>query len=235
MANNVIVGEAAGKFIKLGGVNTYVSGDEANARSKFLFYFADAIGNRSINAHLIADEYAKAGFYVVCPDLLHGDPVELNPPEDFDLVNGWLPKHMAEFTQPDVDKVVDAVYEQYNPQFAMSIGFCFGAKYAIRSLGNGKVKAVSVFHPSWVTIDEVKRIRGPLLITAPDDDLIYTTSLRRKTEDALKELGETRGIKYRQNLVYGIGHGFASRGDISDPWIKFSTRSSPCTQCHRLE
>lgn len=171
---------------------------------------------------MIADEYAKAGFFVAIPDIFNGEPVALNPPEGFNLATDWFPRHTPEFTQPTVDKFVEAVYSKYNPKFATAIGFCFGAKYAVRLLGTGKIQAASIFHPSFVTIEEIQEIKGPLLITAPDDDTLYTTQLRRETEDALKELGETKGIKYRQNLLHGIGHGFAARGDISDPWIKYS-------------
>lgn len=215
-------GTPVGKLIEIGGIESYVTGDEAHASKKLLFYFSDVIGHKFDNAQLIADEYAKAGFFVVLPDLFNGDPVPLNPPAGFDLAAGWRPKHSPEITEPIVDQVVDAVYTQYKPKFSTAIGFCFGARYAIRLLGTGKIQAASVFHPSGVAIKDVKAIKGHLLITAPDNDRVYTTELRRETEDALKELSKTTGIKYRQNLLHGIGHGFAARGDISDPWIKYS-------------
>lgn len=171
---------------------------------------------------MIADEYAAKGYYVVVPDLFHDDPVKLNPPAGWDLAKDWLPQHSIPQTQPVVDKIVEGVRAKYNPKFSVAIGFCFGAKYAIRLLGTGYIQAVSVFHPSLVELDEVKAIKGNLLITAPDDDYIYTTELRHATEVVLKELGSTKGIKYRQNVLHSIGHGFAIRGDISDPWIKYS-------------
>lgn len=202
-------------------VRCYATGDEANASKKFLYFITDVIGIDFINAQLIADEYAKKGYYVLAPDVYFADPVKLNPPASWDLVRDWLPHHQIKDTQPIVDKVSKGVVEKYNPKFSAAVGFCFGAKYAIRLLGTGILQSASVFHPSLVELDEVKAIKGSLLITAPDDDYIYVTELRHKTEEVLKELGASKGLKYRQNLLHGVGHGFSIRGDISDPWVKY--------------
>ena len=159
---------------------------------------------------------------MIIPDIYHGDPVKLNPAAGWDLVRDWLPTHSIAHTQPIVDTIVAGVKAKYTPKFSAAVGFCFGAKYAIRLLGTGVLNAASVFHPSLVELDEVKAIKGSLHISAPADDYIYTTELRVATEAILKELGETKGIKYRAVLLHGVGHGFSIRGDISNPWIKYS-------------
>ncbi|KAF5118728.1 hypothetical protein DV454_000335 [Geotrichum candidum] len=202
-------------------LEAYVTGDEANAKDKVLYFFTDVIGHNFINAQLIADQYAEKGYYVIAPNLFHDDPVLLNPPKGFEFAN-WIPNHGIAVTQPYVDKTVEGVKAKYGqPKFAAAVGFCFGAKYAIRLLSTGAIQSASVFHPSLVEISEVEAIKGSLLISAPDDDYIYTTELRHKTEATLKELGK-KGIKYRQVLYNSIGHGFAIRGDISQPLTKYA-------------
>ncbi|KAF5102059.1 hypothetical protein D0Z00_000519 [Geotrichum galactomycetum] len=202
-------------------VESYVTGDEANAKDKVLYFFTDVIGHKFINAQLIADQYAETGYYVIAPDLFNADPILLNPPEGFDFAQ-WLPHHGIDVTQPIIDKIAEGVKTKFGkPKFAAAVGFCFGAKYAIRLLSTDTIQSASVFHPSLVEISEVEAIKGSLLISAPDDDYIYTTELRHETEKTLKELGK-KGIKYRQVLYNGIGHGFAIRGDISLPLTKYA-------------
>lgn len=211
-------GEATGKYIHINGVEAYVTGDESLAGKKLHLLLTDVIGHRFINVQLIADEYAATGYYVVVPDLFSGEPNTLNPPPGFDLLRDWFPRHTPELTQPIVDKVVAGIKEKWNPDYTVATGFCFGAKYAIRLLGTGFIKTASIFHPSFVSIDEVKAIKGPLYIGASEVDTIFTVELRHQTEAALQEIG----AKYRITLNHGVAHGFSVRGDISKPWIKYA-------------
>lgn len=215
-------GQALGKLVDIAGINTYVTGDETLASKKFIYLFTDVLGHKFINIQLIADQYAKNGYFVAVPDLFNNDPVPLNPSEGYNVFTDWFPNHGPEITQLIVDKFVDGVKTKYSPEFSAGLGYCFGAKFAVRLLGSGAIDAASVFHPSLVTIDEIKDIKGPLFIAVGENDQMYPADMRHQTEAVLKELGETKGIKYRQNLLHDVGHGFAVRGDISDPWVKFS-------------
>lgn len=212
-------GEATGSFVEINGIECYVTGDESKASEYTHIMFTDVIGHRFINAQLLCDEYAKTtGAYVIAPDLFKGDPVPLNKPEGYDLIRDWFPQHVPEITQPIVDKITSGVKEKYSPKYTVATGFCFGAKYAVRCLGAGLVQAAAVFHPSFVEIDEVKAIKGPLFIAAAETDTIFTVELRHETEKVLAEVG----AKYRITLMHGVEHGFAVRGDISVPWIKYA-------------
>lgn len=158
---------------------------------------------------------------MIAPDIYNNDPVKLNPPASWNLVTDWLPNHSIADVQPIVDKTVEGVEAKYKPKFSAAVGYCFGAKYAIRLLGTGFIQSASVFHPSLVELDEVRAIKGSLRITAPDDDYLYTKELRHQTEEILKEISNSRGIKYSEHLIHGVGHGFSIRGDISKPWVKY--------------
>lgn len=181
----------------------------------------DVFGHRFANAQLLADEYTRKGYFVVIPDILNGDacPEPGAAPPGFSLQEHWMPKHTPEVTYPIVEKALAGIIAKYSPKYIVATGFCFGAKYAIRLLGDKKVHVAGVFHPSFVTIDEIKAIKGPLFIGGAEIDQVYTEELRAKTEAALKEIKAT----YFTTLFSGVSHGFAVRGDLSDPnnkWAK---------------
>jgi dienelactone hydrolase len=102
----------------------------------------------------MADQYAANGYYTVIPDLFNGDALTLNRPEGFDFMD-WMKNgtggknpHTPEVIDPIVQKSLDYLkgkgYEKIG-----SVGYCFGAKYTIRFMENGKGIAVGfVAHPS---------------------------------------------------------------------------------------
>lgn len=130
------------------------------------------IGHEFINAQLIADQFAANGYYVVMPDLFQGDPVKLNRPEGFDIMN-WLQKggpegkgHLPDQVDPIVEKTLAYVKEQGAKKIG-AVGYCFGGKYVARFLAKGKgVDVGYTAHPSFVDEDEIKGMTGPLSIAA---------------------------------------------------------------------
>jgi dienelactone hydrolase len=83
----------------------------------------------------------------------------------------------------------------------------------MRGTQHGGIDVGFMAHPSFVTEDELRAMRGPLSIAAPETDLIFTAEKRRRTEEILKEKGEVFSIS-----LYGrVAHGFAVRGDWGNP------------------
>ncbi|KAJ5788100.1 hypothetical protein N7457_003090 [Penicillium paradoxum] len=103
-----------------------------------------------------------------------------------------------------------------------AIGYCFGAKYAIRLLQPGLCDAAYVAHPSFVDAEELGAIRGPLTIAAAETDSIFPTSKRHESEDILVKNGQP----YQINLFGGVEHGFAVRADITKPTIRFAKEAA---------
>lgn len=166
------------------------------------------IGHKAINAQLIADQFAANGYFVVMPDLFHGDPIPLNRPGDFDIQK-WMKGEYSEkkiaHLPPTVDPIIDAclvsMRTEHNCKKIGAVGYCFGAKYVVRHLlpESGKVDVGYVAHPSFVEEAELKDIKGPLAIAAAETDQIFPEEKRHKTEEILKEM---KAI-YQINLYSG--------------------------------
>ena len=207
-----IEGTPKGSHVDLFGLNTYVTGEKGE---RVIVLITDIYGNKYNNVLLIADEFAKAGYYVLIPDILKGEdcvPSVTDIPE-------WLGRHGPEITTPIVDGFLKSLTESGSYSFVGVVGYCFGAKYAIQQLAEGKyATAGAVAHPSFVTIDEVAAITKPIIISASEIDSIFTVELRHETEKKLSEIG----ARYQIDLFSKVSHGFTVRGDLSDPVVKYS-------------
>src|SRR6201999_1177944 len=95
---------------------------------KAILLLTDVIGHRFINAQLIADQFAANGYFVVMPDLFHGDPVLLNRPDNFDIM-AWLqgpPGHMINRVDPVVETVIKEMRSNLGCEKIGAVGYCFG-------------------------------------------------------------------------------------------------------------
>lgn len=204
-------GTPLGTHQEVFGVDTYIVGESSN----ILVILTDIFGHRYNNVLLVADAISKSGYKVLIPDILNGDP--LKPGDDF---QPWLPKHTPEITAPIVDNFLKRVKEELKPTFLGGIGYCFGAKFAVQNLSiNGYLDAAAVAHPSFVSMEEVKAIKRPIIISAAETDQVFAPELRHQTED---ELAKLEGVRYQVDLFSGVTHGFALRGDIKNPIVRYA-------------
>lgn len=111
----------------------YISYPADRSTKRAVLLLTDVIGHRFINAQLIADQLAANGYFVVMPDLFHGDPVPLNRPADFDLM-GWLkgpPGHLLDRVEPVVQTVLKEMKSNLGCERVAAIGYCFGVSASI--------------------------------------------------------------------------------------------------------
>lgn len=109
-------------------VEVYISHPADRSTKRAILFLTDVIGHRFINAQLIADQLAANGYFVVMPDLFHGDPVLLNRPAGFDLM-GWLkgpPGHLPERVDPVVQTVLKEMKTNLGCERIGAVGYCFG-------------------------------------------------------------------------------------------------------------
>lgn len=109
-------------------VEAYISHPADHSTKRAILLLTDVIGHRFINAQLIADQLAANGYFVVMPDLFHGDPVPLNRPDGFDLM-AWLngpPGHLLNRVEPVVQAVVKEMRSSLGCERIGAIGYCFG-------------------------------------------------------------------------------------------------------------
>lgn len=78
ISGSVHSGTPSGREDTIGGIPTYVAEPSDGSTSKTVVFLTDIFGWKFQNVRLLADNYAKAGFYVYIPDLFEGDslPIE---------------------------------------------------------------------------------------------------------------------------------------------------------------
>ncbi|KAH9479730.1 Protein AIM2 [Psilocybe cubensis] len=218
-------GTPQGKWEDIAGVNTYVatpSGDYP--KDKAILFLTDVFGPQLINAQLLADDFAANGFKVFAPDYLHGDPVPpdaLNPGSGFDLMK-WFPNHTQEKTRPSLDKVIAALKEQGITVFGAT-GYCFGGRYVFDLAFDNVIQASVVSHPSLLQVPAdlekyISTSKAPLLINSCTVDSQFPPESQAKADELFGDDKFAPG--YKREYFDGCTHGFAVRGDMSDPKVK---------------
>lgn len=182
LSGSVHSGTPSGREDEIGGLSVYVSEPESKSTSQSIVFLTDIFGWKFKNVRLLADNYAKAGFYCYIPDVHSGDSL----PEEFldsvepplkakeqqgmvDKAKGtvdvmatlgpWLAAHREGVSEPLISGFINTVKQIPGTNKVGAIGFCWGGRYAIlqahapRPEGNvGGVDAAYACHPSLLSI-----------------------------------------------------------------------------------
>ncbi|KAJ5203926.1 uncharacterized protein N7498_004805, partial [Penicillium cinerascens] len=222
-------GKPRGTITTVEEFEVYTSYPPSKSTEHGILILTDIIGHRLINAQLVADQFAMHGYFVMMPDLFHGDPVPLNKPGEFNMqrwrTGGYHPEGKTHLPM-DVDPVVESCIREMQTKFKCkklgAVGYCFGGKYVVRHLFPGKFDAGYTAHPSHVEADELKKIGGPLAISAAETDAIFPPEKCQETEAILKALK----FPWQINLYSGVKHGFAVRGNPEIPAERYAMHSA---------
>ncbi|KAI0642093.1 alpha/beta-hydrolase [Trametes meyenii] len=217
-------GTPGGQFTKVGGIDTYVatpSGDYP--KDKVVLFLSDVFGLKLENNLLLADDYARNGFKVYAPDYFEGDalPADALNSGTFDL-GSWLAKHGADRVVGIIRSVQTALKAEGVTKFA-AIGFCFGARPAFDLAFTSEIDVVAVSHPSLLkTPEDLEKYKAeskaPLLINSCTVDSQFPIEAQAKADEILGDGKFAPG--YVRTYWEGCTHGFAVRGDLSDPKVK---------------
>ncbi|KAK0218232.1 dienelactone hydrolase endo-1,3,1,4-beta-D-glucanase [Armillaria fumosa] len=216
-------GTPSGKIEQIGGVECYVATPTKEySNNKVILFLPDAFGITLPNAQLLADDYAKNGFKTVMPDYLNGDgvPIDaLEPGRSFDFA-GWLGNHTSAHTRPSLDRVITALKESGVTEFGAT-GYCFGGRYVFDLAFEEILKVAVVSHPSLLKFpDDFEKyataVKAPLLINSCTFDQMFPKEIHEKTDELFVKFSPG----YSREYWDGCTHGFAVRGDLSDPKVK---------------
>ncbi|TFK25108.1 dienelactone hydrolase endo-1,3,1,4-beta-D-glucanase [Coprinopsis marcescibilis] len=218
-------GTPEGSWEEIGGVTSYVAtplGDYP--KDRVILYIADIFGPQLINAQLLADDFARNGFKTIIPDYLNGDFVAadaLDPGSQFDL-GAWFAKHGASETRPPLDRVTAGLKEQGVTSFGAT-GYCFGGRYVFDLGFDNVISAAVVNHPSLLKSPEdlqkyFDTSKTPLLINSCTIDTQFPHEAQAQADEILGNGKFTAG--YKREYFECCTHGFAVRGDLSDPKVK---------------
>ncbi|KAK2759838.1 hypothetical protein FQN54_002572 [Arachnomyces sp. PD_36] len=201
------------------------------------------------NIQLVADSISqKLNCPVIAPNLLGDASYPIIKPEGWDgdkELELFQIRHQPETVDPILREILDWMDTPTSKsgfggvEYLGGIGYCFGGRYVIRLLAEGKIDVGVVNHPSFFTIDEVKSLEkmrpsginiadtgreawSPLAIFAAEDDDIFPETKRRETEDSLKSIGAT----WSCTTFSQTDHGFSVRGDPNDKATRFATQSA---------
>ncbi|KAI0339413.1 alpha/beta-hydrolase [Trametopsis cervina] len=215
-------GEPEGQSVQIGGVDCYVSTPTGDyPKDKVILFLTDVFGIPLINNKLLADDFARNGFKTVIPDILNGDPIVNFGDPSFDI-NAWIAKHGPESWISVVDKVVEALKQEGVTRFGTT-GFCFGAPPAFYLAFKNESHATVLNHPSRLAVPgDLERYKAeskaPLLINSCEVDSQFPQESQKIADEILGNGQFAPG--YERTYWDGCQHGFAVRGDLSNPKIK---------------
>ena len=242
LSGTIATSTPAGREDTVGGLPTYVAEPQSGSTTQSIVFISDIFGWQLPNVRLLADEYAKAGFYCYIPDLHSGDSLpnsllqNIEPPtqkqETLSIVDKvksaaivpatlgpWLIRHREAISQPIISGFIDTVRHIPGTTKVGAIGFCWGGRYAILhargadTVGGG-VDAAYACHPSLLAIPaDFDAVRAPLSLALGSKDSLLNAKSVGQIKEILEKKKQTSPSEVR--VYEGQIHGFALRSDWS--------------------
>ncbi|XVF28940.1 hypothetical protein REPUB_Repub15cG0076200 [Reevesia pubescens] len=193
----------------LAGFNTYVTGSLQSNLAVLLV--SDVFGYEAPNLRKLADKVAVAGFYVVVPDILYGDPYV---PERSDRpLPVWIKDHGTDKAFEDTKLVIDALKSKGVSAIGAA-GFCWGAKAVVGLAKDALIQAAVMLHPSFVTVDDIKSVKVPISILGAEIDKMSPPELLKQFDEILSAKPEVDSFV---KIFPKCAHGWTLRYNVDDP------------------
>ncbi|KAJ3537006.1 hypothetical protein NM208_g6484 [Fusarium decemcellulare] len=222
-------GQSTGSVEQIEGVDTYVARPHPERSNRnVLLFFPDAFGLH-INNFLMMDAFAECGYLTLGVDYFLGDPVtkySTTPLSDpnFDF-EAWKSRHLTA-SEEIAAKWVKDIKAKYGTgedvKFAC-VGYCWGARFVCQQLSAEGICGVgAIAHPSFLKESDVFKVNEALFISVPSTDKLFAPTERSRTVQIL-----TEGAKrFNMQIFSDVGHGFASRARLTDPYEKWAKEQS---------
>ncbi|KAI9039898.1 dienelactone hydrolase [Aspergillus affinis] len=103
------------------------------------------------------------------------------------------------------------------------VGYCWGARFVCQQLSaEGICKAGAIAHPSFLKERDIPKVDEPIFLSVPAEDKLFEPAERSRTVEILAE-----GSKlFNMQIFANVGHGFASRARLTDPYEKWAKEQS---------
>ncbi|KAJ4475493.1 hypothetical protein J3R30DRAFT_3671286 [Lentinula aciculospora] len=239
-------GTPQGKWETIGGVESYVGAPTGEyQKDKVLLFLCDVFGPQLPNAQLLVDDFANNGikaclffsstrvsslnnlYKTVAPDLFEKDglPFDIFDSEEkrqaFDLPS-WFGRHGPHVSRPILDKVIAALKDQGITTFAAT-GYCYGGRLVFDLAFENITSASIANHPSLLkSPDDLEKYFStshvPLLLNTCTIDEQFPPPAQSQADAILG--GGKFAPGYKREYFDGCTHGFAVRGDLSNPKVK---------------
>ncbi|KIP04968.1 hypothetical protein PHLGIDRAFT_14854 [Phlebiopsis gigantea 11061_1 CR5-6] len=223
-------GQSQGTYETIGGIECYVTAAEGDyPKAKVVLLVTDVFGLPLLNNTLLADGFAANGFKTVMPDFMQGDPV---PEANLKIPNwdrqSWFSRHSPETWQPVMDALVGALREQGVTRIGTT-GYCFGAPPTFYLAFKNESHVTVITHPSKLAFpDDFEKYKATskahLLINSCEIDPPFPAEYQAKTDEMMG--GGQFAPGYERTYWEGCIHGFAVKGDMSDPKTKAGKEGS---------
>lgn len=198
----------AGQVEEIAGLKTYVSGPSDSKLAVLLV--SDIFGFDAPKLRKLADKVAAAGFYVVVPDFLHGDPYA---PEIAERpLPVWIKDHGPDKGAEAAKPVIEALRSKGVSSLGAA-GFCWGAKVVVELSKHPYVDAAVLLHPSFVSLDDIKAVKVPISVLGAEIDKMSPPELVKQFEEALDAKPEVDSFV---KIFPSVSHGWTVRYDDKD-------------------
>jgi len=217
-------GEPEGTYETIGGVKCYVATPQSDyPKDKVILFLTDVFGLELVNNRLLADGFAQNGIKTIIPDILQGDArsVENLGDPNFDRAK-WLAAHGPDSWKSVLDAVVPVLKEQGVTRIGTT-GYCFGAPPAFYLAFKNESHVTVLTHPSRLECPaDLERYKAeskaPLLINSCEVDPAFPQEMQALADEILG--GGKFAPGYERTYWEGCNHGFAVKGDLSNPKVK---------------
>ncbi|PMD34388.1 alpha/beta-hydrolase, partial [Hyaloscypha variabilis F] len=203
----------------------YLSYPPDNKTDTTILYLTDIYGIPLVNNRLLGDSIAKAGYFVVMPDMFAGDAILVVTDASFNMT-AWRAKHTTDVVDAIVNTTLNSMRTELGAKIIGGTGYCFGGKYIVRFLAAGQgLSAAFTAHPAGVVVEEWQAIAGPLSIGFGGRSELdgSNTPAQRSAAEAIFQ---GNNATYETTLYSGVEHGFAVRTDLTDKRKKFAQESA---------
>jgi carboxymethylenebutenolidase len=197
---------------------------EAGGPWPVVLFYMDGLGIRPALFDM-ADRMARAGYYVMLPDLFYRTgPTEPDDGKNMlfgtdDTRRTWFSKHIAPLTVAKVmlDTAAFLDFLAGQPDVVQgkigTTGYCMGGRFALAAAGTfpGRVVAAASYHGSRLVTDDpdsphrlAPQMTARVYVAGAVEDAGFTDDMRQRLDDALT----AAGVEHTVETYAGARHGW---------------------------